>query len=99
MPLVLKICVSSIAFGIFTVWDKAKTFAGDVGSIGIALFLDYFTINYGCHRTKVGYILFFSVYGIDDVVTIISRIIKKQDIFQKRGSRLYQHLANEMEYY
>jgi hypothetical protein len=46
---------------------------------------------------QLGYILFFSVYGIDAVVTIINRLIKK-NIFQPHRSHLYQYLANEMGY-
>jgi hypothetical protein len=46
----------------------------------------------------MGYILLFSVYGIDAVVTIINRVIKKENIFQPHRSHLYQYLANEMGY-
>jgi hypothetical protein len=46
----------------------------------------------------LGYILFFSVYGIDAVVTIITRVIKKENIFRPHRSHLYQYLANEMGY-
>jgi hypothetical protein len=44
----------------------------------------------------LGYILLFSVYGIDAVVTIINRVTKKENIFQPHRSHLYQYLANEM---
>jgi hypothetical protein len=40
---------------------------------------------------QLGYILFFSVYGIDAVVTIINRLIKKEKIFQPHRSHLYQY--------
>jgi predicted transcriptional regulator len=46
---------------------------------------------------QLGYILSLSVY-IDAVVTIINRLIKKENIFQPHRSHLYQYLANEMGY-
>lgn len=99
LPLLLTMGLACIAFGIFNVRNKAKTFAGDVGSISMALFLGYFMIKTIFVTGQVGYILFFSVYGIDAVVTIVSRLMKKENIFQPHRSHLYQYLANEMGYY
>ena len=95
-PLLLTMGLACIAFGIFNVRTKAKTFAGDVGSISMALFLGYFMIKTIFITGQLGYILFFSIYGIDAVVTIVSRLLKKENIFQPHRSHLYQYLANEM---
>jgi hypothetical protein len=46
---------------------------------------------------QLGYILSFCLW-IDAVVTIINRLIKKENIFQPHRSHLYQYLANEMGY-
>ncbi len=98
LPLLITMGLSCIVFGIFNVRKKAKTFAGDVGSISMALFLGYFMIKTIIHSGQLGYILFFSVYGIDAVITIFNRIKKKENIFQPHRSHLYQYLANEMGY-
>lgn len=98
LPLLLTIGLSCIVFGFFNVRKKAKTFAGDVGSISMALFLGYFMIKTIMDSGQLGYILFFSVYGIDAVITILNRIQKKENIFQPHRSHLYQYLANEMGY-
>jgi UDP-N-acetylmuramyl pentapeptide phosphotransferase/UDP-N-acetylglucosamine-1-phosphate transferase len=90
--------LSCVVFGVFNVRKKAKTFAGDVGSISMAVFLGYFMIKTILDSGQLGYILFFSVYGIDAVVTIINRLMKKENIFQPHRSHLYQYLANEMGY-
>jgi UDP-N-acetylmuramyl pentapeptide phosphotransferase/UDP-N-acetylglucosamine-1-phosphate transferase len=87
-----------LVFGLFNVRKKAKTFAGDVGSISMALFLGYFMIKTIIDSGQLGYILFFCVYGIDAIITIINRLIKKENIFQPHRSHLYQYLANEMGY-
>jgi hypothetical protein len=47
---------------------------------------------------QIGYILFFSVYGIDAVITIANRIKKRENIFEAHRSHLYQYLANERGY-
>lgn len=98
LALLITMGLSCVVFGIFNVRKKAKTFAGDVGSISMALFLGYFMIKTILDTGQVGYILFFSVYGIDAVVTIISRLIKKENIFEPHRSHLYQYLVNEMGY-
>lgn len=41
------------------------------------------------------YILFLAVYGVDAVLTIIHRMIKKENIFKAHRTHLYQYLANE----
>jgi hypothetical protein len=63
----------------------------------MAVFLGYFMIKTILDSGQLGYILFFSVYGIDAVVTIINRLMK-ENIFQPHRSHLYQYLANEMGY-
>jgi UDP-N-acetylmuramyl pentapeptide phosphotransferase/UDP-N-acetylglucosamine-1-phosphate transferase len=98
LPLLITMGLSCCAFGIFNVRKKAKTFAGDVGSISMALFLGYFMIKTILVSGQVGYILFLSVYGIDAVITIFTRIKKKENILQPHRSHLYQYLANELGY-
>lgn len=98
LPLLITMGLSCIVFGIFNVRKKAKTFAGDVGSISMALFLGYFMMKTIIDSGQLGYILFFSVYGIDAAITILNRIKKKENIFQPHRSHLYQYLANEMGY-
>ncbi|MEZ7505833.1 glycosyltransferase family 4 protein [Flavobacterium sp. Arc2] len=98
LPLLITMGLSCVVFGIFNVRKKAKTFAGDVGSISMALFLGYFMIKTITDSGQLGYILFFSVYGIDAVITIVNRLLKKENIFEPHRSHLYQYLANEMGY-
>lgn len=90
--------LACIVFGFFNVRKKAKTFAGDVGSVSMALFLAYFMIKLIFETGQIGYILFFSVYGVDAVITIMYRIKNKENIFQPHRSHLYQYLANEMKW-
>ena len=98
LPLLITMGLSCLVFGFFNVRKSAKTFAGDVGSISQALFLGYFMIKTIVYTGQIGYLLFFSVYGIDAVITIITRIRKKENIFEAHRSHLYQYLVNEHGY-
>ena len=95
LPLLFTVGISCIIFGFFNVRKVAKTFAGDVGSISLALFLGYFLIKTIIDSGQIGYLLFFSIYGIDAGITIFYRIKKKENIFEAHRSHLYQYLANE----
>lgn len=98
LPLLIIMGISCFVFGFFNVRKSAKTFAGDVGSISLALFLGYFMIKTIVFTGQFGFILFFSVYGIDAVITIITRIKNKENIFEAHRSHLYQYLVNEHGY-
>ena len=98
LPLLITMGLSCLVFGFFNVRTKAKTFAGDVGSISLALFLGYFMVKTLLDSGQIGYLLFFSVYGIDAVITIVTRIKKKENIFEAHRSHLYQYLVNEHHY-
>jgi UDP-N-acetylmuramyl pentapeptide phosphotransferase/UDP-N-acetylglucosamine-1-phosphate transferase len=97
-PLLLTMIASCLVFGFFNVRTKAKTFAGDVGSVSMAVLLGYFMIKTIIRTEQIGYLLFFAVYGIDAVVTILHRLIKKENILEAHRSHLYQYLANEYGY-
>jgi len=87
-----------IVFGIFNFRPKgkAKCFAGDVGSIGIA-FIILFALGRLMLATKdVTWIVFFLVYGIDGTLTIIHRIMLHENLGQAHRKHAYQLMANEL---
>jgi UDP-N-acetylmuramyl pentapeptide phosphotransferase/UDP-N-acetylglucosamine-1-phosphate transferase len=98
LPVLITMGLSCLAFGFFNVRTRAKTFAGDVGSISMALFLGYFMIKTIMESGQLGYLLFFSLYGIDAIITILVRLRKRENIFEAHRSHLYQYLANEQGY-
>ena len=98
LPLLITMGLACLVFGFFNVRKRAITFAGDVGSISMALFLGYFMIKTILDTGQIGYILFFALYGIDAVLTIVNRIRKRENIFLPHRSHLYQYLANECGY-
>jgi UDP-N-acetylmuramyl pentapeptide phosphotransferase/UDP-N-acetylglucosamine-1-phosphate transferase len=92
--LLITIIATSI-FAFFNVRKKAKAFAGDVGSVSLAFILAYFMLDLIQRSGRLEYILFFSVYAIDSVITILFRLKRKENIFKPHRSHLYQYLANE----
>ena len=96
--LLLLMGLACVVFGFFNIRKKAKTFAGDVGSVAMAVFLGYMMLKAIFGLNNIAYILLFSVYGIDAAVTILYRLKNKENIFQPHRSHLYQYLANEMRW-
>lgn len=88
-----------IVFSIFNFRPKgkAKCFAGDVGSIGIA-FIILFALGRLMVATKdITYIVFFLVYGIDGTLTIIHRIMLHENLGEAHRKHAYQLMANELK--
>lgn len=87
-----------IVFSIFNFRPKgkAKCFAGDVGSIGIA-FIILFALGRLMLATKdVTYIVFFLVYGVDGSLTIFHRIMLHENLGRAHRKHAYQLMANEL---
>lgn len=88
-----------VVFSIFNFRPKgkAKCFAGDVGSIGIA-FIILFALGRLMLATKdVTYIVFFLVYGIDGSLTIFHRIMLHENLGEAHRKHAYQLMANELK--
>lgn len=89
---------TAIANGVFTFFNfrqRAKCFAGDVGSVSMCFILLFATLSLIFASGNPIYILFFAVYGVDSVMTIIFRLLRKENIFKAHRTHLYQYLANE----
>ena len=89
--------LSCVVFLYFNFRKKAKCFAGDVGSVTMALWLTFLLIMLILEVKNLKYILFLAVYGVDAVLTIIHRLILKQNIFKAHRLHFYQLLANEQK--
>lgn len=97
-PLILLLILSVLIFSFFNVRKRAKTFAGDVGSVSMAFLLAWFIILLMLNTGRPEYILFFAVYGIDSGFTILIRLQQRQNIFEAHRSHLYQYLSNELRW-
>ena len=93
--------VAAVACAVFSFFNfrpkgKAKCFAGDVGSIGIA-FMVLFPLGKLILQTgDFTYILLLVVYGVDAILTICHRIILHENLGQAHRKHAYQIMANEL---
>ncbi|MHC5353687.1 MraY family glycosyltransferase [Myroides sp. LJL115] len=87
--------VGALVFSYFNFRNKAKAFAGDVGSVCMAFIVIFLLGQLIISTGNFIYILFLAVYGIDAVWTIFQRAVKKENIFKAHRSHLYQYLSNE----
>lgn len=94
--------VAIIGVMVFSIFNfrpkgKAKCFAGDVGSIGIA-FIILFALGKLMLATRdVTWIVFFLVYGIDGSLTIFHRIMLHENLGQAHRKHAFQLMANELK--
>ena len=90
------LAVLVFAFFNFRPKNKAKCFAGDVGSVGIAFILLFMI---GCLVMKTGditWLVFLIVYGVDGCCTIVHRIMLHENLGQAHRKHAYQLMANEL---
>lgn len=76
--------------------NKAKCFAGDVGSVGIAFIL-LFLIGCLIMKTRdITWLIFLLVYGVDGCCTIAHRIMLHENLGEAHRKHAYQLMANEL---
>jgi UDP-GlcNAc:undecaprenyl-phosphate GlcNAc-1-phosphate transferase len=96
--LIITVTISVLIFVFFNARKQARTFAGDVGSISMAFILAYFMASLMNKTDMVVYMLFFAVYGIEAVITILFRLERNENILQAHRTHLYQYLCNELKW-
>lgn len=91
--------IGVLVFSIFNFRPKgkAKCFAGDVGSIGIAFIILFALGRLMLATQDVSWIVFFLVYGIDGSMTIFHRIMLHENLGQAHRKHAYQLMANELK--
>lgn len=95
----MVVILSVLVFSIFNFRErgKAKCFAGDVGSVGIAFIL-LFAIGKLVMKTgDVTWLLFLLVYGVDGCLTICHRILLHEDLGEAHRKHVFQLMANELK--
>lgn len=91
--------IATLVFSLFNFRPKgkAKCFAGDVGSVGMA-FIVLFAVGLLIARTgDVTWLIFLLVYGVDGCLTIVHRILLHENLGQAHRKHAYQIMANELK--
>lgn len=95
--LLVVIGLSLLVFCFFNFRKKVKCFAGDVGSIGIALILSFCVVRLIMVTGDVAWIVLILIYGVDGCLTIIHRIMLRESLVQTHRKHAYQLMANELK--
>ena len=89
--------LSLIVFNYFNFRTKAKCFAGDVGAISAAFIILFLLGLLIIKSGDFSYIVLLVVYGVDTVLTIVHRLILKENIFKAHRKHVFQLMANELK--
>lgn len=94
--LIYALLSAILVFNFFNFRTKAKCFAGDVGAISIAFILIFLLGKLIIKSGDFSYIVLLVVYGVDTVLTIIHRLMLKENIFKAHRKHVFQLMANEL---
>ena len=96
--LVIATILAALVFCLFNFRPKgkAKCFAGDVGSIGIAFIMLFLLGKVIIQTGDVTWLIFLVVYGIDGCLTIVHRIMLHENLGEAHRKHAYQIMANEL---
>ncbi|WP_296122470.1 glycosyltransferase family 4 protein [uncultured Bacteroides sp.] len=94
---IYTVVCSVLVFFFFNFRKKAKCFAGDVGSVGIAFILLFLIGRLIIKTGDFSWIVLLAVYGVDSVLTIIHRLMLHENIGLPHRKHLYQIMANELK--
>ena len=97
--LIISTILASLVFCIFNFRPKgkAKCFAGDVGSIGIAFIILFLLGNVIIKTMDITWLIFLLVYGVDGCLTIVHRIMLHENLGEAHRKHAYQITANELK--
>ena len=97
--LIVAAIIAAVVFCIFNFRPKgkAKCFAGDVGSIGIAFIMLFLLGNVIIKTEDITWLIFLLVYGVDGCLTIIHRIMLHENLGEAHRKHAYQIMANELK--
>ena len=97
--LIIAAIIAAVVFCLFNFRPKgkAKCFAGDVGSIGIAFIMLFLLGNVIMKTGDITWLIFLLVYGVDGCLTIIHRIMLHENLGEAHRKHAYQIMANELK--
>ena len=86
--------IAILIFGFYNFRTRAVLFAGDIGSVSLGLLSVYFVLFLIFKNSSIIYLSMVAVYGVESGLTIMYRLIKRQNIFQAHRMHLFQDLVN-----
>ena len=93
----LYVIMAILVFNIFNFRRHAKCFAGDVGSLSIGFILVYLVLRLALNGHSMSWMIFLVVYGVDGGLTILHRILLRENLMKPHKKHAYQIMANELK--
>jgi len=94
----ITMMLSVVVFGFFNFRKKAVMFAGDVGSITMAMVILYLAIEYMVASGSALVMCLYMVFGADSTNTLLYRVIKKEKLSQPHRHHIYQKLVDNFKF-
>lgn len=95
--LLVYMLLADIVFCFFNFRKRAKCFAGDVGSLSMGFVIIFLLLKLMFTDGHMHWIAFVSVYLVDGGLTILHRIMLKENILKPHKKHAYQIMANELK--
>ena len=98
VPVIVVGMLADLVFCVFNFAPKGKArcFAGDVGSVGAAFIVVFLLGRLILATGDFTYLVFLAVYGVDSVLTIVHRIMLRENLGVAHRKHAYQLMANEL---
>lgn len=95
--LLFFVLIADLIFCLFNFRRKARCFAGDVGSLSMGFIAIFLLLKLIFMVGHMHWVAFVSVYLVDGGLTILHRIILKENILRPHKKHAYQIMANELK--
>jgi UDP-N-acetylmuramyl pentapeptide phosphotransferase/UDP-N-acetylglucosamine-1-phosphate transferase len=89
------VLLSIIVFGYYNFRKKARMFAGDIGSISLAMVILFLGLKFIIVLNAPVIILMVAVYGVDSGITILYRLYLKEPVMEAHRHHIYQKLVDK----
>lgn len=97
VSLLVCLLLSILVFNFFNFRKHAKCFAGDVGSMAIGYILVYLVLRLALKGQSMSWMVMLSVYMVDGGLTILHRILLRENLMKPHKKHAYQIMVNELK--
>lgn len=94
--LIHSVLLAVLVFAFYNYRNKPSCFAGDVGAVSIAFIVVFLLSKLIILTGNYSYLALLLVYGVDSVLTIVHRLLLRENITQAHRMHLYQIATNEL---
>ena len=95
--LLVYVIMALLVFCLFNFRRHARCFAGDVGSLSIGFILVYLVLRLALRGHTMAWMAMLIVYAVDGGLTILHRILLRENLMTPHKKHAYQIMANELK--